>query len=199
MTDELRLEIRLQVDSEPLPEPSVERLVWRRGDKYEHRPKRGDWMVIWRHGAHVVFDSRWVSLELRTERGARWIAALVRTAIDAGVFTPPKGANVAPSHRAPIVWTRQGAPDFDDDSFCRHGPYGGHVEWTNGPQGKGGEYYVGVWCESPTPGGFADFHWTEVLGHVHMRSADAGRFLAELVIDVATAGCRIPAMRAAQD
>ena len=160
------------------------------------RPRRSGprWHFTLALDGQRVFDSRWVTLKLNTERGARWVARLVRTAIEAGVFAPPRGANVRPSHRAPILWTQQGAKDWDDDSVCTYGGYGAHVEWLFGPQGKGGEYYVGVWSPAPKPGAFADFHYTEVLDDMHIRSGDAGRFLAELLIDLASAGQPIPAI-----
>jgi hypothetical protein len=192
--DALEVEVRLRHESTAAPHvPSVDEMIHRGGQaKWPHWPLGGDWIAIVRRGDDVVFDSRSISLHLVTESAARWLAALVRTAIEAGVFAPPKGANVPPPHRAPLVWTQQGSRDFDDDSVARLGPFGGHVEWTNGPKGKGGDYFFNVWRDTPSAGGFVDLNGTEVWSHLRARSADAGRFLVELVMDVAGAGYPIP-------
>ncbi len=156
------------------------------------RRREAAWIaVLYRHERRV-FDSRWVSLELKTERGARWLVGLVRSAVEVGVFAAPKGANVAPTHRAPIAWTHD-TPGKDDDCFCEHGPFGAHVENLEGPYGKGGRYYVSAYRRGPSDVGGDDlFDFHELVVHVEARSGDAGRFLAELAMDLATAGHAIP-------
>jgi hypothetical protein len=60
------------------------------------RSKESCWIVVLYRDERRVFDSRGVAIELVTERGARWLADLVRVAVDAGVFVPPLGRTADP-------------------------------------------------------------------------------------------------------
>jgi len=147
------------------------------------RRREATWIaVLYRHERRV-FDSRWVSLELKSERGARWLVGLVRTAVEAGVFAAPR-ASVTPTHRAAIVWTHL-APGRDDCT-CEHGPLRAHVE---NARGRTGVHYVARVYRIGEP---ADVHVFRDAADVAARTVEAGRFLAELAMDLATAGHAIP-------
>lgn len=145
------------------------------------RGRDARWIAVLYRTERRVFDSRWVALELTSERGARWLVGLVRTAIEASVFAPPRGSSVAAMHRAPIVWTHR-TPGVDDHCVCEHGGLRARVETASS-----GLCFVAVSAGSGDA--LCDLRHTT---DVQARTGDAGRFLAELVLDLATAGRPIP-------
>jgi hypothetical protein len=150
------------------------------GDVERGRARSTSWIVVLYRDERRVFDSRGVSIELTTERGARWLAHVVRRAIDADVFAPPREDGVPPPHREPIVWARADG-DADD---CVHGAYAARVTQRAGVVG---------WVALVRHGELSVFHSVDLAGDVRLRTLDAGRFVAELALDLAIAGQRIPA------
>jgi hypothetical protein len=191
MSDDWRLVVQYRA-APVAPVPTIAELS-RKLETSRPRPKGPSWLTVLYRAERRMFDSRWVSLEIKTERGAHWLAHLVRTAVEADVFAAPKGANVRLSHREPITWTHH-TPGKDDDCVCRLGPFGAHVENMRGPYGKGGEYYVGTWREEPGKPSLDLVDYHAVLPHIEVRSGEAGRFLAELAIDLARSGAAIPSI-----
>jgi hypothetical protein len=177
-----------------MSEPTSWRLVVQ--ERVGLRRVRPSWLLVWYRDERRLFDSRWVALDLVTERGARWLARVVRSAIEAELLAPPVGLSSARSHRAPIVWQDHGDSRFDE-SVCEHGGFVGHVGCRTAPRGTGTDYHLRVTCSAPTPTGFVDFHHLEIRSDVTIRTGDAGRFLAELIIDLAGAGRAIPPISAA--
>jgi len=151
---------------------------------------RRSWLLVWYRDERRLFDSRWVALDLVTERGARWLAQVVRRAIEAGVYAPPSRAGNAWTHRAPIAWRPLGGPG--DDCACDRGAYIAHVEHVAGSSERGGGYHLDVTCNPPSPSGFTRLHSRELGSDIAIRSSGAARFLAELVIDLGEAGQPVP-------
>lgn len=153
--------------------------VVREGAEIERpRLREASWIVVLYRDERRAFDSRSVSLEPKTERGARWLGQLVRAAIEAEAFAPSSA-----TLRSPIDWI-DGA---QGDCHCAHGPLAARVERRTGVSDAG--FRVAVRRHDP-PADLVDEQ--ALAADLLVRTRDAGRFLAEVVLDLARVGRPIP-------